>query len=410
MSDRGAVAAAAEALQLGTTSSLKITDAQVFVCSPGRNFVTLKIYTDGGIYGLGDATLNGRELAVASYLTDHVIPCLIGRDPFQTEDIWHYLYRGAYWRKGPVTMGDFSAVDVALWDIKAKALNTPLYNLLGGKVAHRGDGVRARQRRRRSRRPRGGARRRRTGSISRCARNAGCPACRHLRGLEGEAVYEPAKRAAGRKPLVIGGVYAPRAEVVRAPPDAARRGPAPPPRRSPSPDADRGRDGSARTWSHIGCSGWRTPARPSCRRDSGPSASTRPRRSRSARCSIGLGREAAHHGAADRLSADVGPRRWHYGAMKIAALADLYHVQIGSHGATDLSPVMMGAALRFDISTEQRRHPGVHAPHAGDARRLPARPLVCRRLHAARRRAGPRRRLRRGSSRHATRTSVPTFR
>src|SRR5450432_2206579 len=112
---------------------MKITDAKVFVCSPGRNFVTLKIFTDESLYGLGDATLNGRELAVSSYLTEHVLPCLIGRDPFQTEDIWQYLYRGAYWRKGPVTMSAISAVDVALWDIKAKALNTPLYNLLGGK-------------------------------------------------------------------------------------------------------------------------------------------------------------------------------------------------------------------------------------------------------------------------------------
>jgi mannonate dehydratase len=113
---------------------MKITDAKVVVCSPGRNFVTLKIYTDSGLYGLGDATLNGRELAVASYLSDHLAPCLIGRDPFQTEDIWQYLYRGAYWRKGPVTMMAIAAVDVALWDIKAKALNTPLYNLLGGKA------------------------------------------------------------------------------------------------------------------------------------------------------------------------------------------------------------------------------------------------------------------------------------
>jgi mannonate dehydratase len=112
---------------------VKIADAKVLVSCPGRNFVTLKITTDGGIYGLGDATLNGRELAVASYLSDHLIPCLIGRDPFQTEDIWQYFYRGAYWRRGPVTMTAIAAVDVALWDIKGKALNTPVYNLLGGK-------------------------------------------------------------------------------------------------------------------------------------------------------------------------------------------------------------------------------------------------------------------------------------
>lgn len=112
---------------------MKITKASVNITSPGRNFITLKIETDEGIYGLGDGTLNGRELAVASYLTDHVIPCIVGRDPFQSEDIWQYLYRGAYWRRGPVTMAAIGAVDVALWDIKGKALNTPVYNLLGGK-------------------------------------------------------------------------------------------------------------------------------------------------------------------------------------------------------------------------------------------------------------------------------------
>jgi len=111
---------------------LKITDAKVFVSCPGRNFITLKIYTDAGIYGLGDATLNGRELAVASYLQDHLVPCILGRDPFQTEDLWQYLYRGAYWRRGPVTMTAIAAIDMALWDIKGKALNTPAYNLLGG--------------------------------------------------------------------------------------------------------------------------------------------------------------------------------------------------------------------------------------------------------------------------------------
>lgn len=112
---------------------MKITDAKVLITSPGRNFVTLKIYTDEGIYGLGDATLNGRELAVASYLSEHLVPCLIGRDPFQTEDIWQYGYKGAYWRRGPVTMAAVGAVDLALWDIKGKALNTPVYNLLGGR-------------------------------------------------------------------------------------------------------------------------------------------------------------------------------------------------------------------------------------------------------------------------------------
>lgn len=112
---------------------MKITKATVNICSPGRNFVTLKIETDEGIYGLGDATLNGREVAVAACLLEHIIPCLMGRDPFQTEDMWQYLYRGGYWRRGPMTMACIAAVDVALWDIKGKALNTPVYNLLGGR-------------------------------------------------------------------------------------------------------------------------------------------------------------------------------------------------------------------------------------------------------------------------------------
>ena len=112
---------------------MKITSAGVIVCSPGRNFVTLRIETDQGVYGIGDATLNGRELAVVSYLQDHVVPALIGRDPRRIEDIWQYLYRGAYWRRGPVTMRAIAAVDVALWDIKGKMAGTPLYDLLGGR-------------------------------------------------------------------------------------------------------------------------------------------------------------------------------------------------------------------------------------------------------------------------------------
>lgn len=111
---------------------MKITDAKVIVCCPARNFVTLKITTEDGIYGLGDATLNGRELAVASYLKDHLVPLLIGRDARRIEDTWQYFYKGAYWRRGPVSMTAIAAIDTALWDIKAKSLNVPLYQLLGG--------------------------------------------------------------------------------------------------------------------------------------------------------------------------------------------------------------------------------------------------------------------------------------
>ena len=111
---------------------MKIVDARVIVCSPGRNFVTLKLTTEDGVHGLGDATLNGRELAVRSYLEDHVVPLLIGRDARRIEDTWQYLYKGAYWRRGPVTMTAIGAVDLALWDILGKTLGVPVYDLLGG--------------------------------------------------------------------------------------------------------------------------------------------------------------------------------------------------------------------------------------------------------------------------------------
>jgi mannonate dehydratase len=112
---------------------MKIVDAKVIVCCPGRNFVTLKIITEDGIYGLGDATLNGRELAVAAYLSEHIVPLLIGRDARNIEDTWQYLYKGVYWRRGSVTMTAISAVDTALWDILGKSVNRPVYELLGGK-------------------------------------------------------------------------------------------------------------------------------------------------------------------------------------------------------------------------------------------------------------------------------------
>src|SRR5450830_1951419 len=102
----------------------QITTADVVVTSPGRNFVTLRLTTADGVTGLGDATLNGRELAVASYLTDHVVPLLVGRDAHRIEDTWQFLYRSAYWRRGPVTMAAIAAVDMALWeDRKSTRLN-----------------------------------------------------------------------------------------------------------------------------------------------------------------------------------------------------------------------------------------------------------------------------------------------
>lgn len=111
---------------------MRISRADVIVTSPDRNFVTLKLTTDDGLTGLGDATLNGREFAVVAYLREHVVPLLAGRDASRIEDTWQFLYRGGYWRRGPVTMAAIAAVDMALWDLKGKAAGMPVYQLLGG--------------------------------------------------------------------------------------------------------------------------------------------------------------------------------------------------------------------------------------------------------------------------------------
>lgn len=110
----------------------KIEKIDVIVCCPGRNFVTVKITTKDGVYGVGDATLNGREMAVVALLKEHIIPCLIGRDAQSIEDIWQYLYRGVYWRGGPINLAAIAAIDMALWDIKGKLADLPVYQLLGG--------------------------------------------------------------------------------------------------------------------------------------------------------------------------------------------------------------------------------------------------------------------------------------
>ncbi|MDR1392905.1 MAG: D-galactonate dehydratase family protein [Bifidobacteriaceae bacterium] len=110
-----------------------IDRVEVLVTAPGRNFVTVRLTTSDGLTGLGDATLNGRELAVVAYIRDHLGPALIGKDPARIEDLWQYLFKGAYWRRGPVTMTAIAGIDTALWDIKGKVAGLPVYQLLGGR-------------------------------------------------------------------------------------------------------------------------------------------------------------------------------------------------------------------------------------------------------------------------------------
>ncbi|QAY58917.1 D-galactonate dehydratase family protein [Microbacterium protaetiae] len=112
--------------------STRIRSFEVLVSAPSRNFVTVRITTDDGVVGLGDATLNGRELAVVAYLREHVAALMIGRDALRIEDTWQFLYRSAYWRRGPVTMSAIAAVDMALWDITGRIAGMPVYQLLGG--------------------------------------------------------------------------------------------------------------------------------------------------------------------------------------------------------------------------------------------------------------------------------------
>jgi len=107
---------------------MKITKARrVF---SGQNLYVV-IETDEGISGIGECTLNTRQLAVDGVLR-HLEPVLVGQDPFRIEHIWQDIYRGTFWRGGPVLMAALSGIDAALWDIKGKVLNTPVYNLLGG--------------------------------------------------------------------------------------------------------------------------------------------------------------------------------------------------------------------------------------------------------------------------------------
>jgi mannonate dehydratase len=331
---------------------MKITAARVIVCCPGRNFVTLKVETDEGLTGLGDATLNGRELAVASYLTDHVIPCLVGRDAHQIEDIWQYLYRGAYWRRGPVTMSAIAAVDTALWDLKAKAAGLPLYQLLGGKsraavmvyghangrdieetcdavAAYMGEGYRA------------------------IRAQSGIPGLEKVYGIgRGTTFYEPAEKSLPPETSWSTEKYLDHApklfEALRArfgfephllhdvhhrltPIEAGRLGKSLEPYRlfwiedpTPAENQEAFRLIRQHTVTPLAV---------------GEVFNT-----------IYDCKDLIQNQLIDYIRATVVHAGGITHLRRIAALAELYQVRTGSHGATDLSPVCMGAALHFDIA------------------------------------------------------------
>jgi mannonate dehydratase len=330
---------------------MRITGGTVIVCSPGRNFVTLKLETEDGVYGVGDATLNGRELAVASYLRDHVLPLLDGRDARRIEDIWQFLYKGAYWRRGPVTMSAIAAVDTALWDIKGKTLETPVYQLLGGAsreavmvyghasgatieatvaaagafVAHGYKAVRAQ-----------------------CA----VPGLARAYGVAQGRAYEPAERGPLLETLWSSELYldtvAPLFDRLRRefgpelhllhdvhhrlrPIEAARLG--------------RALEPYGLFWMEDP-----TPA-------DNPQSFRLIRQHTTTPLAVGEVFNSIHDCRQlieDQLIDYIRTTVVHAGGIshmrKIASLAELYQVRTGSHGATDLSPVCMAAALHFDLS------------------------------------------------------------
>lgn len=113
---------------------MKITKLKTYICNCFRtNWVFVKVETDSGIHGWGEATLEYREPTVAAAIHD-LESWLIGRDPQNIELFRHDCYRDAYWRGGPVLMSALAGIEIALWDIKGKALNVPVWQLLGGKV------------------------------------------------------------------------------------------------------------------------------------------------------------------------------------------------------------------------------------------------------------------------------------
>ena len=330
---------------------MRITDGKVITCGPGRNFVTLKLQTEDGIYGLGDATLNGRELAAASYLTDHVIPLLVGRDARRIEDIWQYLYKGAYWRRGPVTMTAIAAVDTALWDIKGKALRAPVYQLIGGasREAVRvyghasGETIEATVE---------AAGRYVSRGYSAVRAQCSVPGMTRTYGIGKGDSYEPAERGLAPETQWSSERY-----LASVPPLFERL------RKELGPDVHLLHDVHHRLTPIQAASLGRAlePSRLFWLEDPTPAENqdgfrvirqhtTTPLAVGEVFNSIHDCRQLIQEQLIDYIRTTVVHAGGISHLRRIAAFAELYQVRTGSHGATDLSPVCMAAALHFDLS------------------------------------------------------------
>src|SRR5262249_20087423 len=105
--------------------------------APRRNWIFVFVETDAGITGVGEATTEWHEHAVAQMVEQHMGPVLVGRDPTRIEQAWQFLHRSTWWRHGVVAGSAISGIDQALWDIAGKAYKLPVYKLLGGAVRQR---------------------------------------------------------------------------------------------------------------------------------------------------------------------------------------------------------------------------------------------------------------------------------
>ncbi len=345
----------------------RIVNARVIVTCPGRNFVTLKIECDDGTTGLGDATLNGRELSVASYLSDHVVPCLIGRDAHRIEDVWQFLYKGAYWRRGPVTMAAIAAVDTALWDIKGKLAGMPVYQLLGGAArdacmvyAH-ANGTTIDD----------------TIAVAKAEQAKGYKAIRLQCGVPGLAsTYGVAKHGARYEPadadLPSESVWSTE-KYLRVVPELFKAA-----REALGWDVhllhdihhrltpiEAARLGKALEPYNLFWMEDPTPAENQEAFKLIRHHTTTPIAVGEVFNSIWDAKDLIEHQLIDYIRATVVHAGGITHLRRIAALADLYHIRTGCHGATDLSPVAMAAALHFGLSVPNF---GIqeHMPHTDE--------------------------------------------
>jgi mannonate dehydratase len=182
-------ASAAESVSGASRSPLRITKVRAILTAPARiRLCVVKVETsEPGLYGLGCATFTQRIRTVVTAVNEYLAPFLAGKDADHIEDIWQSMYQSSYWRNGPVLMNALSGVDAALWDIKAKRVGLPLYQLLGGKCrvgvpVYRHAAGRTME------------------EVAERARRFMAEGARHIRiqvGVEGQAVYGSAGGGAG---------------------------------------------------------------------------------------------------------------------------------------------------------------------------------------------------------------------